>query len=1143
MLNEYGGVAAYAENMEELNMSEEKPPMPPGLPPMPPMPPAPPGMDAPAMPPMPPMDAPPAPPGMPAMPPMPPMPEMAAPPMDAPPAPPGMEAPAMPPMPPMPPMPEMSAPPMDAPPAPPGMPAMPPMPEMDAPPAPPGMPAMPPMPEMDAPPAPPGMPAMPPMPEMDAPPAPPGMPALPPMPPMPEMSAPPMDAPPAPPGMPAMPPMPEMDAPPAPPGMPAMPPMPEMDAPPAPPGMPAMPPMPEMDAPPAPPGMPAMPPMPEMGSEAPAEESSMMSDSAALLGTPAPPAPPVATEDSALLSGSAALLGTPAPPAPPVATEDSALLSGSAALLGAPAPPEAPKEIPLLPTSLAADPVLGTPDNLMGEQAGAVIRTSAEVDEVLGDKLEGTLHEVEKATLSADGEIIKQTVKGTLKVNNPSAEDRIYDIDVMLDHADATDIGGDNVSVDELEAGANYSMKYKVSGKRMLVLRERLDTNPARSQEHSLSVASGEDGGPIALEIEVENMATVAIHNVVVSRPLPKELSFASTGSATLEENTLTWEVGTLSAGEKQVLNIEGTIVVSGTKSINAGVASATYTSNSTLSNLNFRELDAFCRGFSYMRVREDERPDNWLCRTTFENRSSFAVDLVKLQVRMKGSDDLLFDINDVRQDVKPHGKWESEERTVMAQSKPDFATELAYTILPRASRSTEGTISLEAKTLQVVEANLEKVYSTTGLRSYRSQKVTACLTLSNNGSSDINLMRITDDVPGLFDAPDASAMTIKINGKELDADQIKTEINSGITLEKTNRSPDGDGHTLTITVGARGPVGLKPGKNMTIEYELISPDPSPDNTNITAPARTEFSAERYGPVCTRDTTEAPSISVIHNRRDFSFGKTTQKIGGKGRHEVLILFSNDGDTALQDVILSDIIPEKFEIKDWLIRGNNDKRDDCEMATKSGEGGTHITWTVPIVEKGERLEVSFEIIGPGVIDGEAGNRFHGVHFGDEVETDDIASSTEEPVEETVEESTEEPAAEEAESNISWREDVLLRVMAAADIDVSERDAFVAHAVNFDLDDNGYLKKAELEAAAKAWNADASAEEAVTEEAVTEEAGRTEEAVTEEAATEEAVTEEAATEEAVEEPAEKNCPICMAVNAPDAGACSVCSFTFE
>jgi len=904
-----------------------------------------------------------------------------------------------------------------------------------------------------------------------------------------------------------------MDAPPAPPGMdalPPMPPMPEMGAPP-------------MDAPPAPPGMPPMPPMPEMETEAPVEEQD-------------------------LLSGSAALLGAPAPPAPPTASEESDLLSGSAALLDAPAPPEEPGEIPPLPASLLSDPVLGAPDNLLGEQAGAVIRSSAEVDEVLGDKLEGTLHEIEKATLSADGEIIKQTVKGTLKVNNPSAEDRVYDIDVMLDHADATDIGGDNVSVDELEAGANYSMKYKVNGKRMLVLRESLDTNPARSQEHSLSVASSDEGGTIALEIEVENMASVAINNVVVTRPLPKELTFASTGVAILDGNTLTWDVGSLSAGEKQVLSIEGTIVVSGTKSINAGVASATYTSNSTLSNLNFRELDAFCRGFSYMRVREDERPDNWLCRTTFENRSSFAVDLVKLQVRMKGSDDLLFDISDVRQDVKPHGKWESEERSVMAQSKPDFATELAYTILPRASRSTEGSISLEAKTLQVVEANLEKVYSTTGLRSYRSQKVSACLTLTNNGSSDINLMRITDDVPGLFDAPDVSAMTIKINGKELDAEQIKTEITSGITLEKTNRSPDGDGHTLSITVGARGPVGLKPGKNMTIEYDLIAPDPSPDNSNITAPARTEFSAERYGPVCTRDTTEAPAISVIHNRRDFSFGKTTQKIGGKGRHEVLILFSNDGDTALQDVILSDIIPEKFEIKDWLIRGNNDKRDDCEMDSKSGEGGTHITWTIPIVEKGERLEVSFEITGPGVIDGEAGNRFHGVHFGDEVETDDIASSVEESDEES-------EAEEEVESNISWREDVLLRVMAAADIDVGERDAFVAHAVNFDLDDNGYLKKAELEAAAKAWNEDSATEEEVVVEETAEEPEAEEtaeepeaEETAEEPAAEETV-EEPAAEETAEEPAaedestDKNCPICMAVNASDAAACTVCSFTFE
>ena len=101
------------------------------------------------------------------------------------------------------------------------------------------------------------------------------------------------------------------------------------------------------------------------------------------------------------------------------------------------------------------------PADLTGEQAGATIRSRAEVEAVPGDKLEGTLHEVETTTLNADGNIIKQNVKGTLTVNNPSVDDRIYDIDVLLDNIDATDIGGEHVSVDELEPSKNHTMSYK----------------------------------------------------------------------------------------------------------------------------------------------------------------------------------------------------------------------------------------------------------------------------------------------------------------------------------------------------------------------------------------------------------------------------------------------------------------------------------------------------------------------------------------------------------------------------------------------------------------------------------------------------------------------------------------------------------
>ena len=1099
-------------------MTDEKPPMPPGLPPMPPAPPMPGEMP----PPPPGMGAPPAPPGLPPMPPG----------MGAPPAPPGL--------PPMPP--GMDAAP--APPAPPGLPPMPP--SMDAPPAPPGLPEMPPMPPgMDAPPAPPGLPEMPPMPEpsfedeavpdepadieaseddvdafdfeeeldsvqpseeesheedvhsssdeheesepegelvtessLEMPPMPPGMDAP---------SAPPADpllTPPAPPGLPPMPP--GMDAPPAPPADPLL-------TPPAPPGLPPMPP--GMDAPPAPPADP-------------------------LLAPPAPPGlPPMPP-------------GMDAPPAPHV----DPLLGGGA--LEALAPLTSVMSDPLASLTAPVSSEVSEVD-LSDSQAGAKIRSVVEVDDVDGDKLEGNLHEVEVTKLTVDGEIMKQSVKGTLTINNPSKDDRIFDIDVLLDQTDATDVAGEHVSVDELEPGKNYTMQYKVNGKTMLLCRERLDTNPARSQERSYSVAMGEEPGPISLELEVQNVSGVSLNEVILTRVIPESMNFPTPGASSIEDGVLTWSIGRLPAGDTQTLHIEGTIFVSDVSSIDAGEVNVTYRSDATLSGMSFRELDAFCRGFTYMKVREDERPDNWICQAIFENRSTFAVDLTRLQVRMKGSEDLLFDIDDVSEDVLPNGKWESDEAVVEHQSEPDFTYELSYTVLPRAKRSTEGSITLEEKKLDVVEGSIAKKYSTSSIRSYREQKIESSISIKNEGTATINLMRITDDVPGLFNAPSAKDVTIKLDGKVLDEDQFKVEVSEGITLEKEHRSPDGHGYTMTITVGTRGPIGMKPGKKLELHYPLIAPDPSPNNVRVDAPVRAEFSAERFGPICLREPVQSPSIKVVHNRRNISSGKQAIPLGGKGRYEVLILFENNGDTGLSDVHINDVIPTSFEVKEWTVKGAGGKRDDVVMTSTEGEGGLHCVWKLPKVAKGERIEVSFEIKGSGEVDAEALNRFHGVHIGDEIESDDlpalaketVETDAEEEIEEEVSDDDDEPSAENGDLTVTWREDVLVKVMES--FGISDRDSFLVFAADFDHDDNGYLKKAELEDAAKAWSEQSGA-------------GSSEQGDSEgDAVVDGGENLEAPAEEIVESSTSGGdliCAVCESSNPEGSTTCSACGFEF-
>ena len=117
--------------------------------------------------------------------------------------------------------------------------------------------------------------------------------------------------------------------------------------------------------------------------------------------------------------------------------------------------------------------------------------------------------------------------------------------------------------------------------------------------------------------------------------------------------------------------------------------------------------------------------------------------------------------------------------------------------------------------------------------------------------------------------------------------------------------------------------------------------------------------------------------------------------------------------------------------------------------------------------------------------------------------------------------------EGDMNLEYNENVLSKVMAAAEINESDKEEFLKFANDFNSDDNSYLKKEELQTAADAWNArdatvesndevDESGEEVIVpdEESVVEEA---EEAETEESEeeVEEDSEEEAETEESEEE----------------------------
>ena len=976
------------------------------------------------------------------------------------------------------------------PPPPPGM----------APPAPPGMDAPPP------PPAPPGMDAPPP------PPAPPGMDAPPPQPAPPGMDAPP--PPPAPPGMDAPPPPPappEMDAPPPPPAPPGM------DAPPPPPsGMDAPPPAPA----PAPPGMDAPPPgleMPEEESEVDSDNLSSATDLLGSLSLESDDSGDGAEEEAdALLDSAAASLNLLE-----ISDEEA---SGE----------EPTEETPAIDLRMSPDS-LGEETEAMEEEgdaevseteeeaeeevihAGAEIRTLDVVDQIPGDKLEGSLHEIESSIQTVDGDVVDQNVSGLLTINNPSEKDRLWDIDIFLNKLKATDVDNGHMPLQELDAGNDHTMDYSVSGPVMLSVRERFDTKPDRNQEMSTSAVCTDTAQEITLELEVENVGPVDLNDVVVTREIPSQMTITSEGdNYSVSKNTLTWTVTALSPGGKRTLPLTADLVTDVIDEVSAGKTSATYTADATLSGMSIIELDAFCRGFSYMDVDEDERPDNWRCQAVFENRSSFAVDLVKLQVKQAGSDNLLFDITDVEKDVQPDGRWESEVVVVPATEEPNFNQELGFTVIPRVTHSTEGSIDLEEYVIKVLEADVTKTYSTEILRTFREANVNAEISIKNTGTATINLMRLTDDVPGIFNSPDTEQVACTIDGNELVSDQFRIEVREGVTLEETALSPDGTGHTMLLTIGTKGPIGLEPGQEMTISYPLVAPDPTPDNDMVAAPMRSDFSAERYGPVATRLLEDVPSIRIIHKRRKFSIGKEVFPAGGAGRYEVLIMFHNRSDSALQDLMIHDIVPSDFEIKGHNIRSNTSNAREAEIEKADDDNGIKVSWHIPVIEKDERIEVIYELVGDAGAEYKVSDaqEFHGATFGDELDVDLPPSEPEVEPEEEIEEVVEE-AAEEEES-----------VEEESDEVESEEESDDGDAEDEAESDDG---DAEDEAE--------SDDDATMDAALAQITG--------------GESEEEGDSEESEEPSEADagdsesqvCPICSSENAPGANVCSTCSFGFE
>ena len=614
------------------------------------------------------------------------------------------------------------------------------------------------------------------------------------------------------------------------------------------------------------------------------------------------------------------------------------------------------------------------------------LRTSSEVDSIPGDKLHATLNETETSVLNPDGSIRKQLIDGELILRNSSKKHRAWDIEVHLESIESTDFGDKVSSVKELDPTEETAIPYTASGTRMLVLKESIDTDSSRNEEPSLSLVFSDSPQEVDINIEIENVSPAPLYDVEVKRTIPKSFVLPDDRVYSVEQDSVVWDIGRMNVGEIRNLSISAKINTESVGKINAGVTSATYSSEATVSRARFDRVSGSGRQFSYVNAEEDDRPGVWHCTCVFENKSSFVVSLSGATVRLVGREDAILDVSDIRQDVPPEGKWDSMVKRVESDDQPSFTQEIRFSILPRVSVQSSGTIELKEQQLTVLDAVLQKRFDKSRIKSYISSNIETVITLENNGTSEINVLRVLDDVPGIFETPSVGDISIEIEGTELKEEQYRIDVVKGTQLEDKHVSPDGDGHTLRMTIGTSAPLGLQPGKAVVIRYPLTAPDPSPRNQLLVAPIKVDFSSERFGPVATRMVERPPMISVVHKRRNISTGKEVFPGGKPGQYEIMLMFHNSSDSALDDLALHDIVPGTFTIEESIARSDKEGERDASVTKESARDGTQVTWAIGRILQGERIEVLYTIQGDPEAEYKVSDAqdFHGATFGEEVD---------------------------------------------------------------------------------------------------------------------------------------------------------------
>jgi len=537
------------------------------------------------------------------------------------------------------------------------------------------------------------------------------------------------------------------------------------------------------------------------------------------------------------------------------------------------------------------------------------------------------------------------TGKGTLLVKNPTQKSRLWNLVCDVKEPVNTSIGSKEISVGALNPAQDFAIEYEIKDLKTssLKVEEIFDAEKSISGKVNNTFLYQKDN-KCSLKLILTNPLDLPILEIKAKRGMPAfiqevEMRDPSHGEATLKEEEgkriLSWEVPSLDAQKQAELEIFFTVKMNELSSQELGVLTVKYLVNNFKLTMMNPEVRGLTDSMSGIDRDEGTTPGMWDCNVEFINESEFQVKLEDAKVTQNiptGAETVVSQTPG--KVLNPDESWDFDFQ-VEAKDVPELSSEIGATplfvVIPRVI----GEIIKDSTIYNVLSATIAKAINPPEVDAYANTEMSIVNTIVNDGSSSIEKVFVSDEIPPDFISPLVKDISITLGDIEISS---REEFINRILVDPSDQDFTKK-HQVYIELFNLSKEFL-PEKKMVISYPLLARNPRPaTETKYMTPVKIDINSPLEGKSFIRSPDEEPELKIRYVKRKLKTLKSIKPGFTEGEFSIGVRVQNKGDVELENVLVKDIIPTGFSLTEF----------------KPPEGATH-----EVVQVGDLSELHVKV---------------------------------------------------------------------------------------------------------------------------------------------------------------------------------------